>query len=430
MNRTLLVVALLAYALELRAGRIRVVVAVELPRVAMASVDAYRADVITSLATAKEITPWGAGAVFSAEVDEAELDALRADPRVRAISLDFGGGGALTDSGPLVGVNLAHAQGVDGRGVTIAILDTGVDRRHPDFAGRIVAEQCFCDNRDGTGCCPNGETVQSGAGAAHDDNGHGTHVAGIAAGAGVLAARGMAPASRIVAVKVMDRGNRFMSFTQIYLALDWIATTQPEVSVINMSLGSWSLFGPGDCANAAIAIGIRDVLDRLRARDVVVTVSSGNQGSSHSMGMPACMDEVLSVGATYDRSGPSDFKALFGCSDPAGVTDGIACFSNSSASLDLLAPGAWIQSSRAGGSTATYAGTSMAAPHAAGAIALMKQVGGRSLNPYLATSILRETGSPLLDPRNGLTVPRLDVARALAATPKAAAPPRRRSARH
>lgn len=430
MIRTTLVCALLAYALEVRAERVRVVVAVEVPEVAIASVDAYRSQVMASLTTAREVEPWGDTEVFAAEIDPSELEALRIDPRVRALSIDSGGGGALTDSGPLVGATLAHARGIDGRGTTIAILDTGIDREHGDFAGRVVAEQCFCDNRDGTGCCPNGERAQSGEGAAHDDNGHGTHVAGIAAGGGIVAARGMAPAARIVAVKVMDRGNRFVSFTQIYLALDWIATSQPDVSVINMSLGSWSLFDAANCANEAIAIGMRDVLGRLRARGVVVTVSSGNQASPQSMGLPACMDEVLSVGATYDEAGPSDFNAMFGCSDPAAVKDGIACFSNSSPSLDLLAPGAWIQSSRAGGSTATYAGTSMAAPHVAGAVALMQQIGGRALTPDLVRSILRETGTPLFDGRNGVIAPRLDISRALAATPKAEPRGRRRPARH
>lgn len=428
MKRLALVCAMLAYGLEARAEPVRVVIAAEVPRVAIAGAASYRAQLASSLITARFIEPWGDTPVFAAEIDSSELASLRADPRVRAISLDVGGAGALVESGPLVGANLVHAQGFDGRGVTIAILDTGIDAQHRDFAGRVIAQQCFCDNRDGTGCCPDGETMQSGSGSAHDDNGHGTHVAGIAAGGGVAAARGMAPGARIVAVKVLDRANRFVSFTQIYRGLEWIATARPDVSVVNMSLGTWSLYSPYDCADAAIAIGIRDVLDRLRARGVVVAVSSGNQASSQTMGMPACMDEVLSVGATYDRAGAFDFTTAFGCTDAAGTVDGVACFSNSSPSLDLLAPGAVIQSSRPGGSTAQLAGTSMAAPHVAGAVALMQQAGGRLPPPQIA-DLLRVTGTPLYDPRNGVVVPRLDVARAVAATPKLP-PNRRRPARH
>ena len=419
---------LLFVALESRAERVRVVVATGAAAPSVANVTASEA-VLASLRTATDVTAWGATQVFSVEIDESELDALRRDPRVRAVSVDDGGTGALVESAPQIGANLAHAQGIDGRGITIAILDTGIDAGHPDFEGRVVAQQCFCDNQDGTGCCPNGEKVQSGPGAAFDDNGHGTHVSGIAAGGGVVAARGVAPAAGIVAVKIMDGGNRFRSFTQIYRGLDWIANHRPDVSVINMSLGSWTLFGTTDCANAAIAIGMRDVIERLRARGVVMSVSSGNQGATSSMGLPACMDEVIAVGATYDAPGTFDFNTTFGCGETARFIDDITCFSNSSPSLDLLAPGAMIRSSRAGGGTTVYAGTSMAAPHVTGAAALIQQVSGRSIAPDTVQSILQATGTPLVDARNGVTTSRIDVARAVAAAPRPPSP-RRRAARH
>ena len=409
MRYAFLLFALLTFSL--RAERVRVLVATESP------------DAIAALQTASAIEAWEGSPAFALELDARELEALRRDPRVRAVSLDTGGGGGLMQSVPIVGANILRAQGVDGRGTTVAVLDTGIDRNHPDFAGRIVAEQCFCDNLDGTGCCPGGETARAGPGAAEDDHGHGTHVAGIAAGGGVVAPPGVAPAAKIVAVKVMDAGNRFRSFTQIHRALQWILDHRPDVDAINMSLGSDAMFTQSECDSAAFAYGFANVVNRLRARGVLIAASTGNSGSSERTWMPSCIQDVLGVGGTWDFAGNH-------CGVDSTVVDEVTCFTNSSSSMDLVAPGWWIVSARRGGATAEYGGTSMAAPHVAGTILLMKQVGGRSLRPDIIQDLLQRTGRPAYDKRNGLTFPRLDALAAVNATPRAPNAKKQRSARH
>ena len=94
------------------------------------------------------------------------------------------------------------------------------------------------DAASGNGCCPNGQTTQSGAGAAEDDNGHGTNVSGIITANGVVAPEGSAPEAGIVAVKVLDSSNGFCCTSDVIAALDWIFANRPDVDVVNMSLGT------------------------------------------------------------------------------------------------------------------------------------------------------------------------------------------------
>lgn len=410
---------LLFCALPLYAERVRVVVALDGSARGLVTLSS---EAPLELRTARHMERWGAGGVFAVEIEREELDALRRDPRVRAVSLDEGGGGGLLESVPVIGANAVRSQGIDGRGVTIAVLDTGIDTRHPDFAGRIVAEHCFCDNLDGTGCCPGGTVERSGPGAAEDDHGHGTHVTGIAAGGGTSAPAGVAPAAMIVAVKVMDAANRFRSFTQIYHALEWIADQRLDVNVINMSLGSDRLYPPDECNASAMSIGLQPVMARLRARGVLITVSTGNQGSQADIPLPACMEEVLGVGATFDAPGVH-------CGTSSPSADDVACYTNSGVSMDLLAPGDLIFASRRGGGGTLMSGTSMAAPHVAGTIALLKQAGGLSLSADLIRDLLTHTGVPVTDPRNQLTFPRIDARAAVAATPPRPPGVRRRAVR-
>lgn len=425
MFRSLAGVALFLAAFSLQADRIRVVVVLEsLPSRAI-STDSVRTGVLETL-HASDVEPWGNGPAFAAEIDREELKILQSDPRVRAVGIDIGGHGALLQSAPLIGVNAVRAKGVDGNGVTIAVLDTGIDVSNPDFAGRIVAQHCFCDNLDGSGCCPNGDEQQSGPGAAIDDNGHGTHVTGIAAGGGASAPAGVAPRAQIVAIKVMDGSNAFRSFTQIYRALQWIADERQDVRVINMSLGSAALYPTSTCERSAIALGMEDVIARLRRRGVLITASTGNQGSKTEIALPACMQDVLGVGAVYDSVGSYSY---YGCDDPSAHFASVTCFTNSNDAIDIVAPGAPISASRRGGGSAAYAGTSMAAPHVAGVIALMVQVGGARITAAEIEKILKSTGKTAVDPRNGRAFPSLDAAAAVAATPPGPPPSRRRPVR-
>ena len=415
--------ALLLLALPLRADRVQVVVAIR-DDVRAASLRPVREGVIASIAGATRVERWGEGPAFSVEIERSGIEALSRDPRVKAVAIDEGGGAALLESVPLVGGDLAAALGFDGTGATVAVIDSGIESTHPALAGAVADEQCFCENPDGTGCCKGGGAASDGSGSAADDNGHGTHVAGIVASNGTSPAPpGLAPAARLVAVKVLNAEAKFRSFTEIYRALEWVATSHPEVRVINMSLGSFALYSPEECAANAIALGLTPIVELLRSRGVVITVASGNQGSTTSMTLPACMDGVLAVGAVYDA--PGDYDTI--CSVTGAAADQVACFTNSNATLDLLAPGAPIVSAWRRGLARPLHGTSMAAPHVAAIAAMMLQASGGALTVEQIEQILTATGKPVLDSRTGLTTPRVDAAAALSATPR---PIRRRGARH
>ncbi|HEX8154894.1 MAG TPA: S8 family serine peptidase, partial [Thermoanaerobaculia bacterium] len=310
------------------------------------------------------IATWGTIPGFAGEVTGSGLAKLAANPAVSKVDLDVDGTGGLEQSIPIVGANTVHAMGFRGAGVTMAILDTGIDSDHPDLEGRIVDEACFCRNSDGSGCCPNGQTSQFGRGAAEDDHGHGTHVAGIAGSRGARAKRsrfgdrqvvaeGMAPEVKFVVVKVLDRNNAFAGSAQVISGLDWVLQNHKEVRALNMSLLTNAHF-TGDCDTAAaFAENFASVINGLRTNGTAVFACSGNTGSLTSIGAPACVHNTISVGATLDAANITNSCGVSG-------VDEVACFSDSDTTLDLLAPGTRINSARRGGGTTIFSGTSMA----------------------------------------------------------------------
>ena len=342
---------------------------------------------------------------------------LRIDP-------DVGGSGTLAQSVPLIGADKVHILGYTGRGVTVAVLDTGVDESHPDLVGRIVDEHCYCRNSDGTGCCPNGQTTQSEAGAAADDHGHGSNVTGIIGSRGVVASVGVAPGVNFVVVKVLDRNNRFSSTAQIISALDWLIDNHPEVRVVNMSLGTDALFSTACDSAVAFTTAFASAINTMRSNGTLVFVSSGNDASATSMEAPACIQNAISVGAVYDSNvGP----LTFGCTDLTTMADQITCFSNSNSTLDLLAPGAVITSDWLRGGTSNFYGTSQASPHATGSAAVLLEI-RPSLTADQVEGILKTTGKSILDSRNGVVTPRIDLFAAASAV--LSPPPKRRAVRH
>ncbi|MFQ5668344.1 MAG: S8 family serine peptidase, partial [Candidatus Binatia bacterium] len=126
---------------------------------------------------------------FTATVTARGAAALRADPAVLRIDPMMYGGGALAQSVPRVRADAVQRRGDLGQGVTVAVLDAGVDTAHPDLAGSIVAEHCICTG----GCCPDGSGEQAGPGSAFTDFVHGIHVTGIIVSKGLVAPAGIAP---------------------------------------------------------------------------------------------------------------------------------------------------------------------------------------------------------------------------------------------
>jgi subtilisin family serine protease len=323
--------------------------------------------------------------------DAAGVDALAHQPDVLSVALDGQVHADLTQVVPLINADDVHTMGLTGAGVVVAVLDTGVDTDHPLLAGSIVHQECYLTL---PAICPGGPNV------AEDGNSHGTHVSGIITSNGPPV--GIAPDAGILAIKVLDNSGNGQ-FSDILFAYDHIETSHPEVDIINMSISDGGSYFTGTCDSGlpALTTSIADT----RAMGMTTFAAAGNNGSKHGIGYPACVTGVVSVGATYDANvGSASYSA---CSDPTTAVDQITCFSQSEPSLDLLAPGAYVESSVVGGGTANFVGTTMASPAAAAVAALLEQ-DEPGLTPDQVEARLTSTGVEITDPANGVSSCRVD----------------------
>jgi major intracellular serine protease len=232
----------------------------------------------------------------------------------------------IPDGLKMINVQSQWDKGLEGEGVVVAVIDTGVDYYHPDLMGRILGGKDF-----------------TGKGDYMDGNGHGTHVAGTIAasntGTGII---GVAPKAKILALKALDdNGEGYMDWTVQAIRY---AITQ-DVDVINMSLG-----GPH-------TLSLRRAVQEAVNAGIIVVAAAGNEGDGNDqteeLSYPGAYPEVIQVGAV-------------------GYNGALAYFSNTNKEVDILAPGEDILSTYPGGKYARLDGTSMATPHVAGAAALLK----------------------------------------------------------
>jgi len=342
---------------------------------------------------------WDAVNAVSGWVTADGLDRLASDDSILRIGLDGGAGHAADDeSTRLIHAEQAHALGFNGAGVTVGVLDSGIDENHPDLRDAIAGEHCIND-------CPGGPD------SAQDQDGHGTNVSGIIASRGTIAPVGIAPAAKLVMVKMLDRNGASQSADQIVSSLNWLALNRPDVKVVNMSIVTNALFND-DCDNATSwTMAISAAIATLHSAGVTLFASSGNDSSTTSMAAPACMRDVVSVGAVSD----SAYGSNQGFCRDASAPDRVTCFSDSSPTLDMLAPGALITSTglrSRGSAISSYVGTSQASPHAAAAAALLLQA-KPSLTPDQLQLTLVASGRPITDWRNNRVTPRVDALAAL-----------------
>lgn len=339
--------------------------------------------------------------------------------KVVRVDVDAIAQATLTQAVPFVHLDATQALGFTGSGVTVAVTDTGIDAQHPDFAGAIDGEECFC-TLGNHGCCPNGSNRQSGAGSAApgsvpgspDERFHGTWTSGIIAERGVTAPRGGAPGARLFALKVLDRTGTGET-SGIVAALDWVLNTRPDIKVINMSLGDSSVkVFDADCDNAsAFTMMYRDVINALRSTGATVIAASGNDGYGVYMNSPACIHNAVSVAASYDNDPQNLTYGL--CANVPETPDNVACFSDTNHTTDMAAPGVNITAANLGGGAATHTGTSASAPMVTACAAALREAAPAlsSLELELALKSANEIHvfrSEQQYPPTGINLPRLD----------------------
>jgi serine protease AprX len=337
--------------------------------------------------------PWFGGQV--ALVPDASLEWLASQPEISAISLDRAVHGTTDRTAVTIGARWVTEQlGVDGTGIGVATIDSGVNAIHDDLEGRVVHFADFVNAQA----------------APYDDYGHGTHVAGIIAGSGMDSGgerRGIAPGAHLVVLKALDvTGNGYTS--NVIAAIDYAIANRAtyNIRVLNLSVaaGVYESFWKDPLTLAA---------KRAVDAGIVVVAAAGNQGRGPAgraqyggIASPGNAPWVLTVGAAHDRGTTDrrdDVVAGFSARGPAAI-DGTA-------KPDVIAPGVGIEATTDPGSalyatnprgriwgslsTATepylsLTGTSMAAPVVTGVVALMLQV-NPALTPNAVKAILEYT---------------------------------------
>lgn len=264
-----------------------------------------------------------------------------------------------------VGANNKWKQNITGKNVIVSVIDTGVDDLHPNLKGQVIDGFNFTNDYKGD------------ISIYKDNNGHGTHVAGIIAGKYSTDNEviGIAPDARILALKVLNEdgaGDVKSLIEAIHYSIDWRGPNQEKVGVINISLGV--RIDNSD---------LHEALKRAVKAQIPIVTAAGNYGDGNIFSReylyPGAYQEVIEVGA-IDKNNK------------------ITAFTNTNEQIDIYAPGVEIMSSYLNGSLIALSGTSMATPHVSGAIALLidqERRKGKTLNESEIFSLLCKSTKPM-----------------------------------
>ncbi|MFD5123464.1 S8 family serine peptidase [Streptomyces sp. NPDC058385] len=249
----------------------------------------------------------------------------------------------MAESNEQIGTPKAWEAGLTGKGVKVAVLDTGYDATHPDLASRVTESKSFIEGQE-----------------VADRNGHGTHVTSTVGGSGAASdgkEKGVAPDATLAVGKVLSNEGSG-SESQIIAGMEW-AAKDIHAKVVSMSLGSSEASDGTDPMAAAVNSLSKET-------GALFVIAAGNAGAPGSIGSPGAADSALTVGAVDS----SDQAAYFTSKGPR--------FGDNGLKPDLSAPGVDILAARSSlvpgsGPYTTMSGTSMATPHVAGVAALLAQ---------------------------------------------------------
>ncbi|KQX08169.1 MULTISPECIES: S8 family peptidase [unclassified Leifsonia] len=276
---------------------------------------------------------------------------------IASIHLDGKVEATLDSSVPYIGAPAAWAEGYTGAGVTVAVLDTGIDDTHPDIAGRVL---------------PGSMSFVPGEDATTDTQGHGTHVASTVAGTGAASGgvhRGVADGADLLVGKVLGADGSGQD-SWIIEGMQWAGE---NADIVSMSLGSSQASDGLD----VMAEALNAISEETGA---LFVVAAGNNGAPESIGSPGSAARALTVGSVEDPSGE---LANYSSQGPLALSGALK--------PELAGPGSSVTAARSAdspgeGSYITMSGTSMATPHVAGAAAILKQ-----LHPEYTAEQLRAT---------------------------------------
>jgi subtilisin family serine protease len=282
------------------------------------------------------------------------LARLERCPGVEAVAPVMHWHPTLAESIPLIGADTVHSSpGWTGLGTTVAVVDTGADDTQAELAGKIVYAYDHADGDEDASDC----------------HGHGTNVAAIAAGTS-----GVAPGAGLAIFKVFGGGSCDDASDDVIAAgLDDVIERKDAYGIVavNLSLGTEGFTTSLTCI--ATGLAMETAIKSVHKQDIAVIVAAGNDGDPDGVSFPACMSSAVAVANSYDAdvgglSWCTDSACSGYCTDGSTAADQINCSSDGGKLIALAAPGSMIT---AGGQT--MGGTSQAAPHVAGAVALLAE---------------------------------------------------------